>query len=70
MFAAEYVLHLLPKQTHDYAKFIKPSELICLARSFNLTLVDMQGLNYNPFTRTASLTNDVSVNYLLALQSV
>ncbi|MDI1352493.1 MAG: bifunctional 2-polyprenyl-6-hydroxyphenol methylase/3-demethylubiquinol 3-O-methyltransferase UbiG, partial [bacterium] len=66
--AAEYVLNLIPKQTHDYNKFIKPSELTSLARSLDLSLVDMRGLSYNPISRTASLNNDVSVNYLLVLQ--
>lgn len=66
--AAEYVLNILPKQTHDYHKFIKPSELVAMARSFDLNLIDMKGLNYNPILRTASLSSDVSVNYLIALQ--
>lgn len=66
--AAEYVLNILPKQTHDYNKFIKPSELIAMARSFDLNLIAMNGLHYNPLSRTASLSSDVSVNYLLALQ--
>ena len=65
---AEYVLNILPKQTHDYQKFIKPSELMAMARSFNLNLIDMKGLDYNPILRTTSLSSDVSVNYLLALQ--
>ncbi|CEG57115.1 bifunctional 2-polyprenyl-6-hydroxyphenol methylase/3-demethylubiquinol 3-O-methyltransferase UbiG [Legionella fallonii] len=66
--AAEYILNLLPRQTHDYQKFIKPSELIAIARSFNLHLIDMKGMNYNPILRAASLSSDVSVNYLLALK--
>jgi len=66
--AAEYVLKLLPRQTHDYNKFIKPSELLAMARSFDLKLVDMKGMNYNPILGTASLSSDVKVNYLLALQ--
>lgn len=66
--AAEYVLNILPKQTHDYRKFIKPSELMTMARAFDLNLIDMKGLNYNPILRTARLSDDVSVNYLLALQ--
>jgi 2-polyprenyl-6-hydroxyphenyl methylase/3-demethylubiquinone-9 3-methyltransferase len=67
--AAEYILNLLPKQTHDYNKFIKPSELIAMTRSLDLNLVDMKGLNYNPLSRTASLSKDVTVNYLLVLRS-
>ena len=65
---AEYVLKLLPKQTHDYQKFIKPSELAAMVREFDLELVDVKGLDYNPLTRTASLDDSVSVNYLLVCQ--
>lgn len=66
--AAEYLLNILPKQTHDYQKFIKPSELLAIARSFGFKLIDMKGMDYNPFSRKASLGNDVKVNYLVALQ--
>ncbi|KTD11028.1 3-demethylubiquinone-9 3-methyltransferase [Legionella gratiana] len=66
--AAEYLLNLLPKQTHDYKKFIKPSELLAMARSFGFKLIDMKGMDYNPFLRKASLGTDLKVNYLLALQ--
>lgn len=66
--AAEYVLNIVPKQTHDYQKFIKPSELVALCRSLDWNLLDMQGMGYNPFSRKAFLQEDVSVNYLLALQ--
>ena len=66
--AAEYVLNLLPRQTHDYNKFIKPSELVAMTRSFDFTLMDMKGMNYNPILRTASLSTDVQVNYLLAMR--
>jgi 2-polyprenyl-6-hydroxyphenyl methylase/3-demethylubiquinone-9 3-methyltransferase len=66
--AAEYVLGLLPKQTHEYSKFIKPSELAHMARAVGLNVIDLKGLSYNPITRTAALSNDVSVNYLFALQ--
>ncbi len=66
--AAEYILKILPKQTHEYSKFIKPSELAYMARAQDLELIDLKGLNYNPITRTASLTDDVSVNYLLVLK--
>lgn len=63
--AAEYILQLLPKQTHDFKKFIKPSEMSAMARSLDLDLVDLQGMSYNPFTRQAKLDSDVSVNYLM-----
>jgi 2-polyprenyl-6-hydroxyphenyl methylase/3-demethylubiquinone-9 3-methyltransferase len=66
--AAEYVLNLLPRLTHDYQKFIRPSELMTMARPFHFSLVDMKGLDYNPILRTASLSSKVQVNYLLALQ--
>ena len=65
---AEYVLKILPKQTHDYQKFIKPSELAAMVREFDFELVDVKGLDYNPFTRSASLGESVSVNYLLVCQ--
>lgn len=66
--AAEYIFHLLPKQTHDYSKFIKPSELSSMARAVDLHVVDIKGLHYNPLTRKASLSDDVSINYLLAVK--
>ena len=61
---AEYVLGLLPKGTHDYAKFIKPHELASAIRAAGLELVELKGLRYNPFTRKAELTDDMGVNYL------
>lgn len=67
--AAEYLLKLLPRQTHDYNKFIKPSELLALTRTLGFNLVDMKGMNYNPLTRKASLGTDVQVNYLMVLQA-
>lgn len=65
---AEYLLNFLPKQTHDYEKFIKPSELLTITRSLGFSLLEMSGLKYNPFSRECFLSEDVSVNYLLALQ--
>jgi len=66
---AEYVLRLLPRGTHDYDKFIKPSELVGSARSIGLELVEMKGLTYNPLTQVYALhPNDVSVNYLVAMR--
>jgi 2-polyprenyl-6-hydroxyphenyl methylase / 3-demethylubiquinone-9 3-methyltransferase len=62
---AEYVLGLLPKGTHDYAKFIRPSELAFAARRAGLVVKDITGLRYNPFTRKCALSSDVDVNYLL-----
>lgn len=68
--AAEYLLAIVPKQTHEYNKFIKPSELLTIARSLDLSLVDLCGMEYNPFSRTASLCQDVQVNYLLAVRAM
>ena len=62
---AEYILNILPKGTHDYAKFIKPSELSSWARNSGLNVIGMRGMRYQPLTQHYSLSNDVSVNYLL-----
>ncbi len=67
---AEYLLRLLPRGTHDYARFIRPSELDAWSRSAGLTLEDLQGLTYNPVTRRYRLTGDVDVNYLARLRRV
>ena len=63
---AEYVLRLLPRGTHEYAKFIRPSELGRWCRDTGLALQSSRGMDYNPLTRRYSLTSDTSVNYLLA----
>jgi 2-polyprenyl-6-hydroxyphenyl methylase/3-demethylubiquinone-9 3-methyltransferase len=65
---AEYVLKLLPRGTHEYEKFIRPSELARWCRDAGLELQRTRGLEYNPFTRHYSLSNDTSVNYLFALR--
>lgn len=65
---AEYVLNLLPKGTHEYRKFITPSELDASAREQQLSLVDITGMTYNPLTKRYKLSDDVSVNYLCAYQ--
>ena len=62
---AEYVLNLVPRGTHDYAKFIKPSELTAWARAAGLELVEIKGLQYNPLTRLAKINDDIDVNYFL-----
>ncbi len=62
---AEYILSLLPKGTHDYAKLIRPSELARAVRHAGLELQEIVGMRYNPFTRRARLSSDVDVNYLL-----
>jgi len=62
---AEYILKLLPKGTHDWARFIKPSELSRMAREAGLASGPLTGMTYNPFTKVYRLNNDVSVNYIL-----
>lgn len=62
---AEYVLNLLPRGTHEYAKFIRPSELSGFARAAGLEAVELLGMSYNPFTRRYALGADTDVNYLL-----
>lgn len=63
---AEYVLGLLPKGTHEYAKMLRPSELALFCREAGLDLQRSQGLSYNPLTRRYALTDSTRVNYLLA----
>ena len=63
---AEYLLKLLPRGTHDFAKFIRPSELTGWIRNASLRNIDMTGLSYNPLTRAYSLGTDVDVNYMVA----
>jgi len=67
---AEYVLNLLPRGTHEYAKFIRPSELASFCRRADLTLQQSKGMTYNPLTRRYWLNQDTSVNYLLATRKV
>ena len=62
---AEYVLRMLPRGTHDYARFIKPSELAAMCRRAQLTVGGLTGMTYNPFTRRYALEADASVNYIL-----
>jgi len=65
---AEYVLKLLPVGTHDYARFIRPSELAAWSSTQNLTVKHMKGLSYHILNKQFSLSSDVSVNYLMHLQ--
>ena len=62
---AEYILQMLPKGTHEYAKFIKPSELSRWAKSVGLEPDELIGMSYNPLTRKYSLGNNTDVNYLM-----
>ena len=61
---AEYILNIIPKQTHQYDKLIKPSELAASLRKNKLQLKTIIGLSYNPITRNSQLTEDVSINYI------
>jgi 2-polyprenyl-6-hydroxyphenyl methylase/3-demethylubiquinone-9 3-methyltransferase len=63
--AAEYILKMLPRNTHDYAKFIKPAELSGWARAAGLCAKESKGIAYRPLARQFELTDDISVNYLL-----
>ena len=63
---AEYVLRLLPRGTHEYARFLTPSELAAHCRAAGLAMADITGLSYNPLTRTFALGTDAGVNYFLA----
>jgi 2-polyprenyl-6-hydroxyphenyl methylase/3-demethylubiquinone-9 3-methyltransferase len=63
---AEHVLKMLPKGTHEYARFIRPSELAQWCRDAGLTLVETRGMEYNPLTRRYWLSGDTGVNYLFA----
>jgi len=62
---AEYVLRLLPRGTHDYARFIKPSELAAMCRAAGLQVSGVTGMTYNPLTRVYALGSDTDVNYIL-----
>ncbi len=62
---AEYILNMLPRGTHDYAKFIKPSELASWMRPAGLSLQHQIGMSYNPITQHYWLSDDVSVNYMM-----
>lgn len=65
---AEYILRLLARGTHDYARFIQPAELAQWGRDAGLDLVDLTGIRYNPLTQQFGLRRDVAVNYLMALR--
>jgi 2-polyprenyl-6-hydroxyphenyl methylase/3-demethylubiquinone-9 3-methyltransferase len=65
---AEYVLNLLPRGTHDYAKFIRPSELSAMCRNAGLSVSGIVGMTYNPLARHYALAPDADVNYILHAQ--
>ncbi|MBI5784854.1 MAG: bifunctional 2-polyprenyl-6-hydroxyphenol methylase/3-demethylubiquinol 3-O-methyltransferase UbiG [Rhodocyclales bacterium] len=62
---AEYVLNMLPRGTHDYARFLRPAELARLCRDAGLSVAEIVGMSYNPLAKTYSLGSDTSVNYLI-----
>ncbi len=64
---AEYLLRILPKGTHDYQKFIRPSELARFSRDAKLEVLEVRGMTYNPFTKKYKLGDDVDVNYSMHL---
>ncbi len=66
---AEYILKLLPRGTHEYAKFLKPSELARMARNAGLSDAKIIGMTYNPITKIYALEPDTSVNYIMAFQT-
>lgn len=68
--AAEYVLRMLPKGTHDFKTFIKPSELSRWSRDAGLELQSIAGIEYNPLTKRFSLGKDIDVNYLAAFKRI
>ncbi len=65
IFGAEYILNMIPRGTHDYKNFIKPSELASAVRANQMEVVDITGMTYNPLTRHYRLGRDVDVNYLM-----
>jgi 2-polyprenyl-6-hydroxyphenyl methylase/3-demethylubiquinone-9 3-methyltransferase len=65
---AEYVLRMLPRGTHDYAKFLTPAELAAFARRAGLDVAGIIGLTYNPFAKTFRLATDTDVNYMMAFR--
>ena len=65
---AEYVLRLLPRGTHDYARFLRPAEIARFARGGGLAPLDITGLAYNPLAKVFRLTDDPSVNYFIAFR--
>lgn len=68
--AAEHLLNIIPKNTHEYNKFIKPAELGSVLRDNKFSIMGLKGLSYNPVTRDALITGDVSMNYILAAQKI
>ncbi len=68
--AAEYILGLLPKGTHDHNKFIKPSEMSAMLEQCNLEIVGITGIRYNPINKSFNTTKSVDVNYMIACRKI
>lgn len=68
--AAEYILKMLPKGTHNYSNFIKPSELSAMLGLANLQIVNIAGLKYNVINKTFSLSNQVDISYMVACRKI
>lgn len=67
---AEYILKLLPKGTHDYAKLIRPAELRIMLNKHSLNIVDIKGLDYNPINGTAKISHNVDINYMICCRKL
>lgn len=67
---AEYIMNILPKGTHDYQRFIKPSEMASWCRQAGLEVCDITGLSYNPINKTYKLGDDIKVNYLMHCRKI
>ena len=67
---AEYMLGMLPKGTHNYSSFIKPSELAAWSRQAGLELVESRGIEYRPLSQSFTMTNDISMNYICVFKKV
>ena len=67
---AEYIMKMLPKGTHDYKRFIRPSEMAAWCRQAGLQVQNITGMSYNPISKTFKLSNDVKVNYLMHCRKV
>lgn len=65
---AEYILKLIPKHTHQYDSFIKPSEIMSWARNHNMQLIKLKGINYQPLTSNANLTDKIDNNFIICLK--
>lgn len=68
--AAEYMMKIVPRGTHDYKKFIKPAELNSVLNKYQFELFDIKGIGYNPLTQSAKITNNVDINYIVACRKI